>query len=115
MTEIRVRTDESIEANRPYLTVLAERRGFGAMQLHAGLARYSFGRALCNDQRMMEFQLAMRHEYLALYRPDRIRHRAVESWLELNRGCTTCLGILYQIARDAGWSRRQLEKQIGES
>jgi len=101
----RVRGDEAQQANAAYLTVLAEQRGFGAMHLHAGLARYSFGTALCNDQPMMEFRLALQDDRLALFRPAKFRHRCVEAWLELNRGCPRCLDILAKIGNEAGFGQ----------
>lgn len=104
--------------NVPYLTILAERRGT-AQHVHAGLARYGFGRAMCNDQPMREFALpqatglergelqpiSVQSEDFALYRTDGWRHRWAEAFLELNRGCPQCLDVLYQIGREVGYQK----------
>lgn len=105
------------DLNVPYMTILTERRG-GAQHVHAGLARWGFGRAFCDDRPLREFALpqmngdraelipiSTQNEDFALYRTDGWRHRWAEAFLELNRGCSSCLEVLHQIASDVGYAK----------
>jgi len=106
------------DRNVPYLTILSERIGNG-IQVHAGLARYGFGRALCDDRPLREFALpqmqgreraelvpiSVQNEDFLLYRTDAWRHRWAEAFLELNRGCSSCLATLHQIGSEVGYAK----------
>jgi hypothetical protein len=99
-------SDQSRDRNTPYLTILLEKKIAGAEHVHAGLARHGIGRPFCDEQRaLFEFWIPARDPQFALYRPDGWRHRYAEAFLELNRGCQTCLATLYQIGNEVGWGK----------
>lgn len=102
MTRTLSRPARERDRTAPYLAILLE-RGFGAV-VHAGLARYGIGRAFCDDRQRFEFAHPMQDPRFSLLEADGWRHRYAEAYLELNRGCPRCLGILYQIGRDAGYA-----------
>jgi hypothetical protein len=96
---------DRLDQSPPYLAILLERHPTGHARVHAGLARYGRGRALCNDRQFWEFAHPMLDPQFSLDRPAGWRHRYAEAYLELNRGCPECLNILYQIGREAGWAK----------
>jgi hypothetical protein len=100
------------DRNPPYLTILAERKYGNAMHLHAGLARWGVGVPFCDDhKRFWEFPLAAGDPDFALHRRAGWRHRRAEAWLELNRGCQTCLATLYEVGRELGYPAYGAQKE----
>lgn len=97
--------DSSRDRNTPYLALLVEDRPGGHKQIHAGLARHGLGTAMCSDRPLFEWQHAARAEGFELYRTNGWRHRWAEAYLELNRGCSDCLTVLYAIGDEAGYGR----------
>lgn len=91
------------DPNTPYLAVLLERGMMGHARVHAGLARHGAGKTLCSERTLFEFAHPRTDPKYALTQPDGYRHRYVEAYLELNRGCPECLNILAQIAAEVGW------------
>jgi hypothetical protein len=89
----------------PYLAILVEKGFSGHQQVHAGLARFGAGKAMCDDRGMFEFWIPARDPNFALFRTIGWRHRYAEAFLEINRGCPRCLEILYQLGREAGYAK----------
>ena len=99
------------DPSRPHLAILIEHRPSGFEHVHAGIARYRQGTALCCDRLLPVFGIPAEDPNFATYRTNGWRHRYAEAFLELNRGCPDCLEILYRLGREAGWSRpRSLER-----
>ena len=92
------------DRSTPYLAILLEKGVAGFASVHAGLARWGYGRAFCNERLYREFGIPAEDPNFALHLKDGWRHRYAEAFLELNRGCPECLAALYQISRDVGWS-----------
>jgi hypothetical protein len=88
----------------PYLALLVESRPGGHQQIHAGLARHGHGHAMCDERPLFEFALPAHDPRFALSQRDGWRHRYAEAFLELNRGCAACLGILHQLGNEAGYA-----------
>jgi hypothetical protein len=93
------------DRSEPYLAILLQRHWTGHAQVHAGLAVRGVGRSLCHDKVLFEFQHPAHDPRFALSHAKGWRHRYAEAYLELNRGCRDCLDILYQIGKEAGYSK----------
>jgi hypothetical protein len=93
------------DRSTPYLAILVEHRFGGHQQIHAGLARYGFGKTMCSDRPLFEFSLPARDPNFAVFRTPGWRHRYAEAFLELNRGCPDCREVLYQLGRELGYAK----------
>lgn len=94
------------DANVPYLAILLEHRPGGHAQVHAGLARHGIGKPFCDDTASLwEFAHPASDPQFARHRTNGWRHRYAEAYLERNRGCPVCLNVLYQIGKEAGWTK----------
>ena len=94
------------DRNSPYLAILLEKHWTGHAAVHAGLAKHGIGHPFCDDERALwEFAHPASDPRFALNQGNGWRHRYAEAYLELNRGCKTCLEILYQLGAEAGYSK----------
>ena len=89
-----------------YLAILLEHRPACHSQVHAGMAEHGIGRPFCADGSVLfEFAHPQQDPQFARHLSNGWRHRYAEAYLELNRGCPTCLDILYQVGKEAGWAK----------
>jgi hypothetical protein len=100
-------SDRLDHGTNPYLAILLEHTPGGGQQVHAGLAHRGVGIPFCAEgSRLLEFALCAQDPRFALRLENGWRHRYAEAFLELNRGCRTCLAQMYAIGKDLGYALR---------
>ena len=114
--------DEVLAAmNRRHIGVLEQQLAAGALDLHLGLALHGKGVPFCvgwshhtKGTPLLEAREglgAFRSPYFSMKLPERQRWWCGIMWLELNRGCPTCISLAYQFADEEGWPQ---PKRLGD-
>lgn len=90
----------------PHLAILLEHTPGGGQQVHAGLAHRGIGKPFCAEGSVLfEFALCAQDPKFALRYEAGWRHRYAEAFLELNRGCRSCLDQLAAIGVELGYAK----------
>lgn len=98
--------------NRAHIGVLEQQLAGGAVQLHLGIARHGAGRPLCAPEQIARESLgAFRSPYFSPKLKESQRIWCGIMWLELNRGCPSCVQLAYKYADERGWAQ---PKRLGE-
>lgn len=103
--------DELLDAmNKVHLAVLEQPLAGGGLDIHLGLAQYGRGVPFCTAAVgakvwAREALGAFRSPYFSMRLPENQRWWCGIAWLELNRGCPTCIDYAYRYARDQGFKQ----------